>query len=112
MFTAAGQKEYEQVTEGLTRKVLSTGERIMVVEMGFKPGAGTPSYAIPHFHAYEQIGYVISGRLLVTVGSETRILVAGDSYLAPPGVEHTAYAQEESLMLEVFSPPRTDLLGK
>ncbi len=112
MFVEAAKKPAAAVAEGLTRKVLSTGEQIMVVEMGFRPGAGTPPSAIPHFHAYEQIGYVISGKVEVTVGGETRILSAGDSYLAGPQVEHTAYAIEESVMLEVFSPPRADLIGK
>jgi len=112
MFCEAAKVKTAQIDAGLTRRVLSSGDRIMVVEMGFAAGAGTPAYAIPHFHAYEQIGYVITGKVKVTVGGETRILGAGDSYLTLPGVEHTAYALEESTMLEVFSPPRADLLGK
>jgi quercetin dioxygenase-like cupin family protein len=58
-----------------------------------------------HEHPNDQVSYVVYGRLEVTVGGETRICTAGDSYAAAGGVVHGAKALTDSLVVVVFSPP-------
>ncbi len=64
-----------------------------------------------HSHANEQIGIVLSGRvrfLLGEAGTDSAYeeeLVAGQAIVLPPNVPHGAEAIEETLILDLFSPP-------
>ncbi len=62
----------------------------------------------PHQHPNEQIGIVISGRLRMRIGAEQATLGSGDGYSIPSGTEHSVDVLEDSLVLDVFSPPRED----
>lgn len=59
-------------------------------------------------HENEQLTWVLQGSLRFTLGDEVSILRAGDMLLIPPDVLHSCEALEESLVIEVFSPSRTD----
>jgi quercetin dioxygenase-like cupin family protein len=62
-----------------------------------------------HSHPHEQAGIVLEGRMRFTIGEETRILTAGESYLVPPNVPHRAEAVDGPVRaLDVFSPVRED----
>ncbi len=62
-----------------------------------------------HHHPNEQIGIVLSGSLTFTIGSETRVLRAGDTYNIPGGVPHCALAGPDgAVVVDVFSPVRAD----
>jgi quercetin dioxygenase-like cupin family protein len=63
-----------------------------------------------HQHPHDQIVYVVSGRLMVTVGNETFAAAAGDSFAVRGGVEHQASALEDSVVVDVFTPCRSDYL--
>lgn len=93
-----------EVTPGLTRRVLATSEQMMVVEFSFETGAQVPE----HRHPHDQVGYVVSGRMQLTIGEETAECGPGDSYHAPPNVPHTGRALEATVLIDIFSPPRED----
>ena len=97
----------EQVTEpepGLTRQVLVHTPALMLVRHRMRRDwVGTA-----HSHPHEQLVYVVSGRLRVTVGGITSEYSCGDSFIVASNVEHQAMALEESLVLDVFSPARED----
>jgi quercetin dioxygenase-like cupin family protein len=59
-----------------------------------------------HDHPEEQFGYVLAGSFEVTIGSETKLLKAGDSYFIPGGVPHRFHMLEDSVAIDVFSPRR------
>lgn len=82
------------------------GERTMVVYAEIEPNVALPS----HSHAVEeQMGMVLEGELEITLGGETRILKKGDSFVAPPNVEHRARTLgQPAVYLDIFSPPRED----
>lgn len=80
----------------------------MVVEVSFESGAVVPVHSHPH----EQTGYLASGRLRFQIGEEERILERGDSWLVPGNVPHVVTALEESVAIDMFSPPREDFLQK
>jgi quercetin dioxygenase-like cupin family protein len=73
-----------------------------------KKGSRVPQ----HSHMHEQTGYLISGRIRLSVGSEENDVMTGDSWCIPSGVEHSAEILEDSEAIEVFSPVREDYLPK
>ena len=91
---------------GVTRKVLSHSPNLMAAEFHFDQG----SIGVLHAHPHEQIGYVVSGRLRLTVDTKTVILGAGDTYYIAPYQKHGVEALEETLLLDVFTPQRDDFL--
>jgi quercetin dioxygenase-like cupin family protein len=91
---------------GVVRRALCGAERMTVCEITLRKGATVPL----HSHEDEQAGYLIRGRLLFKIGEEEREIVAGYGYLAPGGVAHALTVLEDSLIVEVFSPPRKGYL--
>ena len=81
------------------------GERVTLSVVDLSPGL----VMAPHRHANEQVGMVLRGSMLFTVGGEPRRRVAGDMWVIPPGVPHEVSVGEEGCtVVEVFSPPRSD----
>ena len=90
--------------KGIDFLVGATGERMMVTLMTFKKGQEGET----HSHPNEQIGYCIRGRFTLTIDNESSVLEPGDSYVIPAGASHSYQILEDSLAVEVFSPPRED----
>ena len=98
----------EQVTESLGRRLI-TGERMMLAHVYLDRGCIVPR----HSHDNEQITYILEGALRFWIGEsgEEEIVVrAGEVLHIPPGVPHKAEALEDTLDVDVFSPPRQDWL--
>jgi quercetin dioxygenase-like cupin family protein len=89
---------------GLTRRTLSETESAMICEFRSKADVHIPLHSHPH----EQLGYVISGHLDITIAGTTYSCDPGDSYAIPGGVEHSAVFPVESTIIDVFSPPREE----
>ena len=51
-----------------------------------------------------------SGRIRVSSGSDVFEAAAGDSFVVNGGTEHQAWALEQSVVLDVFTPTREDYL--
>jgi quercetin dioxygenase-like cupin family protein len=94
-----------EMTPQIRRRVVS-GENLMSVEFHFDKGA----IIATHHHVHEQISHIISGRIEFTVGDETQIMKAGDVLYIPSNVPHSAVILEDTVNLEIFSPPREDFL--
>lgn len=92
--------------EGVTRKVLSHSENLMICEITLEKGSVIAAHAHPH----EQITYIISGKCRYTVGEETREVGAGDSVLIPGNVSHSIVILEDMKVIDVFFPAREDFL--
>ena len=100
----------ETVSPMLDRKLI-TGERIMVGQIFLKKGCIVPK----HSHENEQLTYILEGALKFWIGddeSEEITVRAGEVLLIPSQVPHKAEALEETLDVDVFSPPRQDWLDK
>ena len=106
MFTRHDEAPFAPALPGIERRTLSHGERTLMTEFRLHGGSVLPA----HVHPHEQIGYLVSGRMRLRIGSAERELVPGDSWCIPGGVEHGATILEDSLALEVFSPVREDYL--
>jgi len=100
----------ESVTEMLDRRLI-TGDRMMLAHVYLKKGAIVPR----HSHENEQLTYILEGALRFWIGedeSETVDVRAGEVLHIPSNVPHKAEALEDTLDVDIFSPPRQDWLDK
>ena len=100
----------ETVTPMLDRKLI-TGDRMMLAQVFLKQGCVVPR----HRHENEQLTYIVEGALRFWIGedeSETLDVRAGEVLFIPSNVWHKAEALEDTLDVDIFSPPREDWLQK
>ncbi len=95
----------ERVKEGLSRRII-TGERTMVSQILLKRGTVVPV----HRHENEQVSVVLSGALRFEVDGREVIVRSGEVLHLPSNVPHGAVALEDTVDLDIFSPPRQDWL--
>ena len=98
----------ERVTDDIHRRLV-TGERMMLAHVYLDKGAVVPT----HSHDNEQITYVLEGALhfwLGEDGGEEVVVRSGEVLHIPSNVPHKAIALEDTLDVDVFSPPRQDWL--
>jgi unsaturated pyranuronate lyase len=98
----------ETLKPDLGRRLIST-ERMMLAQVYLDAGCVVPT----HSHENEQLTYILEGCLRLWVGedeSEVYDLRAGDVLYIPPHMPHRAEALEDTLDVDVFSPPRADWL--
>jgi quercetin dioxygenase-like cupin family protein len=91
----------------LSRKII-TGERAMLAHVYLKKGCVVPA----HSHEHEQFTYVLEGVLKFTINDREILVKAGEVMHIPSNVVHGAVALEDTLDVDVFSPPRQDWLDK
>jgi quercetin dioxygenase-like cupin family protein len=110
--TTGGMKraDYDNLKEtpvrsGVTRRVF-TGDGATLAWTKLDPGHAPR----PHSHSYEQIVYIISGRVRFTVGDESAEIGPGGMLVVPPNVEHYAetIGDEPALDLSIFTPRREE----
>ena len=97
---------WKNAESGVTRRLVAAGESMMAMEVRFEPGAE----GARHSHPHEQLSRLLDGRMTFYLGDEARELKVGDVIVIPGGLEHGVLAHEESLLIDVFSPLREDLL--
>ena len=100
----------EQVSPMLDRKLI-TGERMMLAHVYLKKGCIVPR----HQHENEQLTYILEGGLRFWIGEDEKQVVdvrAGEVLHIPSNVWHKAEAMEDTLDVDIFSPPRQDWLDK
>ena len=100
----------ERVSDMLERRLI-TGDRMMLAHVYLKKGCIVPK----HSHENEQLTYILEGALKFKIGedgAEEVVVSAGEVLLIPSNVPHMAEALEETLDVDVFSPPRQDWLDK
>jgi quercetin dioxygenase-like cupin family protein len=98
------QVEPVEMMPNVFRRTLATGERLMISHVTLNQGGYVPL----HKHPHEQVGYVIEGRLRMTIGDQVYEFEPGDSYSIPGNVEHDATGISDCVVLDVFSPPREE----
>ena len=93
-----------EMFDGVTRRTLNEGDRTMLCEIELKKGSVVPL----HTHPHEQIGYLSRGRIRFRIGDEVRELREGDSWCVPGDVPHMVETLEDSIAIDIFSPPREE----
>lgn len=93
-----------EMVKGVYRRTMATTDEAMLCEFFLERGIEVGA----HSHMNDQVGYIIFGKVEVTIGDEVRVLYPGDSYAVPGGVVHSVRALADTLQIDVFSPPRSD----
>ncbi|MGH8135418.1 MAG: cupin domain-containing protein [Steroidobacteraceae bacterium] len=95
----------EDVRPGVKRAGFR-GDDVLLVMNWLQPGMQTN----PHRHPFEQIVYVVKGRMRFVVGDKVIDADAGSVIRVPPDVLHYGepIGSEPVLNLDVFSPFRED----
>lgn len=107
-FFAANATDWDELGDGIRRKIVGYTPSLMSVLVQFDQGA----IGVPHAHdVHDQIAYVIAGSFDVVVDGRQRVLRPGDAFIAPRGCTHGVVAREPmSMLLDQFSPCRDDFL--
>jgi quercetin dioxygenase-like cupin family protein len=98
--------DYRALAPGILMKTLCFGDSTLMTEFRLAGGATLPVHSHPH----EQTGYLVAGRLTLTIGDETRDLGPGDGWCIPGDTDHGATIIVDAVAVEVFSPVRRDYL--
>jgi quercetin dioxygenase-like cupin family protein len=100
----------EKVSPMLDRRLI-TGQRMMLAHVYLKKGCIVPR----HQHENEQLTYILDGALKFWIGEDEKQVItvsAGEVLHIPSNVWHKAEALEDTVDVDVFSPPRQDWLDK
>lgn len=103
--------ERTEPAPGMLAAQLGHGDRLHAQHVTLGPGAGIDGDS--HRYPHEQLTYVVAGEPIMTIDGVDHALSAGDTLVIPGNVSHSARneTEVEAVLLDVFSPPRDDLLG-
>ena len=101
------QVEREKLNDLIDREMV-VGDRIMLARVFLKKGAHVPE----HHHHNEQVTYILEGSLKFAIDGKEIVVHAGEVLCIPSNMPHEAWALEDTLDLDVFTPPREDWLNK
>lgn len=99
--------EKEKLSDTISRQMV-WGEKVMAARVFLAKGAVVPRHA----HHNEQLTMILSGALKLIFDDREVIVRAGEMVLIPGNVPHAALALEDTLDMDVFSPPREDWIKK
>ena len=97
----------ENMNPLLDRQIV-VGDQVMVARVLLKKGCVVPL----HQHHNEQITYVESGALHFPIEGEELTVRSGEFLCIPPHAPHTALALEDTVDIDLFTPPREDWINK
>jgi quercetin dioxygenase-like cupin family protein len=84
------------------------GQEIMLARVLMKKGCIVPE----HSHHNEQLTYILEGALKFWIDGREIVVNAGETLCIPSNMPHKAEALEDTVDLDVFSPPRQDWINK
>ncbi len=99
--------EKEQLNPHITRQMMS-GEDCTVAQILLKKGGIVPR----HSHRSEQVSLIVSGALRFKFEDGDVTLHAGELFIIPARVPHSAEALEDTVDLDFFAPRREDWITK
>jgi quercetin dioxygenase-like cupin family protein len=97
---------WEDLGEGVSRKILGYDNQIMMVKVKFEKGAIGALHQ--HFHA--QTTYCAKGKFKFTIESKKYTVGEGDGLYIEPNLIHGIVCIEEGVLIDTFSPVREDFL--
>lgn len=106
MFYKHCNNGYKQALAGIKMKTLVYGDKSLIAEFRLEKGSLLPHHAHPN----EQTGYLVSGRIRLSIGDASFDVEPGDSWCIPGNIAHQAEIIEDAVAIEVFSPVREDYL--
>jgi quercetin dioxygenase-like cupin family protein len=107
VFIENNEVPWEDMGNGVRRKIMAYDESLMLVVAEFQNG-GIGSV---HQHYHTQITHVHSGKFEVQINGQKKVLNAGDVFYVPPHAPHGALCLEAGILIDVFSPMREDFIN-
>ena len=98
--------EWQQMAEGVRRKIMTYDEKIMLVRVEFEAGG----IGAVHQHYHVQVSNVESGVFEIEIDGVKKILKAGDVFHVPSNLIHGALCLEAGVLIDVFTPMREDFI--
>jgi quercetin dioxygenase-like cupin family protein len=92
----------------LLQRQFVVGQEIMLARVLLRKGCIVPE----HSHPNEQLTYILQGALKFWIDGEEIVVRAGETLCIPSHMPHKAEAVEDTVDLDVFSPPRADWIAK
>ena len=103
-FPGDDEQGHHTIFPGVTIRTAAS-ERMTLSLADLKAG----SVVEEHTHPHEQVGMVVRGRVVFTIGGEERTLGPGDMYRIPGGVRHKVRTLDEPAQaLDIFAPAREE----
>ena len=99
--------ELERLNPLIERHFVVGGE-VMLARILLKKGAVVPL----HSHHNEQVTWVQEGALEFQIDGRTVVVRAGEVLCIPPHMPHAATALEDTVDIDVFTPPRADWIAR
>lgn len=98
---------WEEVNNGVKRKIMAYDDHLMVVRVDFKKD----SIGTIHKHYHSQITNIESGSFEIIIDGKRKVLQTGDAFYIPPNTDHGCVCLEDGVLIDVFSPMREDFLN-
>jgi quercetin dioxygenase-like cupin family protein len=92
----------------LLQRQFVVGQEIMLARVLLKKGCIVPE----HSHHNEQLTYILEGTLKFWIDGREIDVHAGEVLCIPAHMPHKAEALEDTVDLDVFTPPRADWIDK
>lgn len=92
----------------LLQRQFVVGQEIMLARVLLKKGCIVPE----HSHHNEQLTYILQGALKFWIDGREIVVHAGEVLTIPSNMPHKAEAMEDTVDLDIFSPPRADWINK
>ncbi|MFZ0774812.1 MAG: cupin domain-containing protein [Candidatus Sulfotelmatobacter sp.] len=92
----------------LLQRQFVVGQEIMLARVLLKRGCIVPE----HSHHNEQLTYILDGALKFWIGGQEIVVHSGEVLCIPAHMPHKAEALEDTVDLDVFTPPRADWINK
>jgi quercetin dioxygenase-like cupin family protein len=105
-FLKSESNPIEDLGNGIKRQLLGYDSNLTLVRVHFEEGA----VGEIHSHPHQQATYVEKGQFEVEVEGITEILSTGDSFWVSGDIEHGVVALKEGILIDAFSPARSDML--
>ncbi|KAA3635766.1 MAG: cupin domain-containing protein [Calditrichaeota bacterium] len=95
----------KKLFEGYTAKIIHA-EKMTIAHVKVEANSPLPE----HQHPHEQVMNLIEGEFEFTVAGKKHVMKAGESFVIPPNVPHSAKSITECYIVDVFHPIREDWL--
>jgi quercetin dioxygenase-like cupin family protein len=107
MFILEKDMKPETLPNGVIRTIKGYLDDLMVVELKWQKGMVGDVHAHPH----RQCGYIIKGTFEADMNGKKQIVKAGECFYSEANVPHGLVClEDDSLMLDIFTPKREDFL--
>ncbi|MCL5986713.1 MAG: cupin domain-containing protein [Actinobacteria bacterium] len=106
MFFKNSDIKSREVEGGAILKTLAYGGGLLLSEETAPKGSCSPM----HNHPEEMVCYCVYGKVQETIGDVTMTMEEGDSWYVPSNVVHGCINLEDSKVISIFHPIRSEYL--